>query len=123
VHSRQRAGDDGEGGYDDLVARPQIERRHGELQRGRSVAHRDAVALTAVRRPLLLEVVDEPAGGGDPSGANALGDVVEIRLAEQRLVEGYHCQRPRRAGQNRSFSSWPVYGPCFTSRKTVSSSM
>jgi len=51
----------GESGDDDFVAGFEVQTLHGNLECGSPVADRNAVFPPAVRRPLLLELVNESA--------------------------------------------------------------
>ena len=125
------ARDDREGREDHLVARLEPECRDSSLERRGAVVDRDAVAASAVGGPALFELGDVAARRGHPAGRDTFGDELELRLAEQRLVDRDHLRRRTTAArgrdtwraQNRSFSTRPVYGPCLTSRNVVSSSI
>ncbi len=61
-HDCHGAGDDCERRHDDFVARLQVKRGNGQLQRHRPVADSDAVTPAAVGLPTNFELVDEVAG-------------------------------------------------------------
>ena len=63
----------------------------------------DPVLATAGRGPFLLEAVEVLTGGRDPTGAYAIGEVLELAIAHERLVDGNHGN-----AQKCFFSSRPV---------------
>ena len=123
IHGRRGTRDDRERRHDDFVAGPKVQGRNCELQGNGPIADGDAVSPAAVGGPVLLEPSDEPPGRGDPACPQTFGDVLELTAVETWLVYGDHSGLGSPEGSNRSFSAWPLYGPCLTSRRTVPSSM
>ncbi len=61
------AGDYGEGGQNDFIARFEVQTFHGNLEGRSSVADRNAILSAAVSCPLLFKLIDKPASRGNPS--------------------------------------------------------
>ena len=76
------AGNDGEGGQNHLIARPDTQRFDRRIQRRRAIAHRDAMLTPATGGERLLKALDERPLRRDPAGVDALGEVFLLVAVE-----------------------------------------
>jgi hypothetical protein len=84
------ARDDRESRQDDLVARGEPEGRQGRIKRRATVAHRYAEAAFDPGSEPLLELRDKRPLGGNPAGADALGQVLFFIPVEKRGADLTH---------------------------------
>src|SRR6185369_433814 len=97
---------DGKGRQDNLIPRTQPQSLNRDIQRRRTISHRDAMLPPYPLGKALLKLPYEGSLGGDPTGFDTFQQVFFLIAVEKRLVD-----RDKRAHHTPLTTAWQLAMP------------